>query len=707
MAITPEQIKQNVYKELTENNDQTNPNNYQEITNPNGGVTFRDRTTNKFISRAKAEELGLIKPTSEKTPTSSQEPLQEQRKKLPSLPANKLLDDDSVIVSDNADTQYTMKISDFFSANKDNIQQAISTSDTSTITNPDATIINTPNAPSPAAAVPAAAAAVPPPPAGFKSKLDKSVEDKIFETNYPILSKIIKLLTENNTKSDADKTERSNDAERQNNKDATLSSNLELMVKEQTVTVKLLKELLEAVKDMNGGGGGLFDNLINLAISAALVGARALIASAAAAASAAIASAASAAVAGLSAIGAGSALAGAATAAAPVLIAGAAVLGGAYLAEKYNASPSVAKGRLEDSKKDLIKQEEETEGYKKAIADIEALPAGDPDKELLPAYYENLEKSQASLDKLRSQRASQKEIATGQLRKPVATANPDATPVAPPVATPDRPPSVDVDGHGNVVSMDTIKINPLLTANSKGNSGVPETGPAIVGEEGSETVIHNGVARKTASSAHVEILQKGDIVIPAGVPSEAIPRYADGSPNWGSRYANSADTDNLLEDREEGDAVREQEAVKPPDAIPLRPAPALDPRAAASTAETTAMSENSDRPGNTPDATPVPAAVISESDQMEATTPNRSTSQSTLIPPPPTTGSALLGASNSNEISARTPTPPPPPQETPPTNDNTANPASDTNYNVDPNDPGPVEPADAVTRYRDLFDMAA
>ena len=119
------------------------------------------------------------------------------------------------------------------------------------------------------------------------------------------------------------------------------------------------------------------------------------------------------------------------------------------------------------------------------------------------------------------------------------------------------------------------------------------------------------------------------------------------------------------------------------------------------------MSEDSDRPGNTPDATPVPAAVISESDQMEATTPNRSTSQSTLIPPPPTTGSALLGASNSNEISARTPTPPPPPQETPPASDNTANPSSDTNYNVDPNDPGPVEPADAVTRYRDLFDMAA
>ena len=156
MAITPKQIKQNVYEELTGNNDQTNPNNYQKITNPNGGVTFRDSTTNKFISRAKAEELGLIKPTSEKTPTSSQEPLQEQRKKLPSLPANKLLDDDSVIVSDNADTQYTMKISDFFSANKDNIQQAILKSDTSTITNPDANIINTPNAASAAPAAPSA-----------------------------------------------------------------------------------------------------------------------------------------------------------------------------------------------------------------------------------------------------------------------------------------------------------------------------------------------------------------------------------------------------------------------------------------------------------------------------------------------------------------------------------------------------------------------
>ena len=65
----------------------------------------------------------------------------------------------------------------------------------------------------------------------------------------------------------------------------------------------------------------------------------------------------------------------------------------------------------------------------------------------------------------------------------------------------------------------------------KGSDGVPVTGPAIVGEKGSELIISkNGGARLTGQGPKVETLQQGDAVVPNDKTKKLL-RYAEGTGN--------------------------------------------------------------------------------------------------------------------------------------------------------------------------------
>jgi hypothetical protein len=61
----------------------------------------------------------------------------------------------------------------------------------------------------------------------------------------------------------------------------------------------------------------------------------------------------------------------------------------------------------------------------------------------------------------------------------------------------------------------SLKSSGILNKYAAGTNYVPETGPAIVGEKGPETILSANQVRQTQDGAHVENLNKGDAVIPA------------------------------------------------------------------------------------------------------------------------------------------------------------------------------------------------
>ena len=71
--------------------------------------------------------------------------------------------------------------------------------------------------------------------------------------------------------------------------------------------------------------------------------------------------------------------------------------------------------------------------------------------------------------------------------------------------------------------------NPTPRAYAAGDPSVPNTGPAIVGERGSELVVgKDGSSRLTGSGAHVENLNQGDSVVPAD-KTKKLMGYAEGT----------------------------------------------------------------------------------------------------------------------------------------------------------------------------------